>query len=221
MDEKIKETLTAYLDSQSSSQETAQDLRNIIDGSVAEPDEATYNLFQHILDRMRTYAPDSVKLDELTSLLQSLKRLEPTSKVDWSNLIPLGMLIRELWNVSGPGKGDWQTINGFAARLEEGRVLDLANFGIWAMRAALEASEAGEDELAAASAWIQYAGSRMYGLSVQGVLGTTATKGGTRWRGDSGYSLGRWALWKDRLSEISGDDERAAVMLKRMQEIEQ
>ncbi len=200
-----------YLESKTSAQETAQSLTNIVDSTASASDDenARFTIFEAVIARMRTFSPDSASLDNIVSLLNCLK-ITPSPKRAWSELVPLGMLIRELWNTSGPGREDWTTINAFAARLTAAGVLDLDNFGIWAMRTALETDDKSNQDVgsqvSAAAAWIEYAGKRMYDLSLHDAKGSQATRGGPKWEGAAGYSVARWNYWKDKFRELKESD---------------
>ncbi|KIY70264.1 hypothetical protein CYLTODRAFT_419868 [Cylindrobasidium torrendii FP15055 ss-10] len=204
MTDQLCNILQTYLQSSLSAVDAAKQLRDTVEADEAVED-AAYALFNLVADQVRALTPDASQHEHLVSLLVALKSAE-TSARDWSELVPLGMVIRELWNISGPEKEDWPAINAFAARLAAGRVLDLDTFGIWTMRAALEGNtETTDREVAAALQWIRYAGSHMKKLSMEGTEATTATKGGPRWSGQGGYNKERWAFWSQRLTEVAAE----------------
>lgn len=154
-----------------------------------------------------------------------------------SDLPGFGMVLRRRWNDAPPGMtaGAWAGLNGFAARLTARGVRDCGLFGLWSLRGALEVPRARtaresdeaplEELLPGAVEWVEGCGEVLLGFCREGRgvereggpdptwLGQMGVERGVS---ETGFSMKRWGLWRERLGEVAdarddaGGREKAA-----------
>lgn len=227
--------LDAYLASSLAPSDTVQQLTSVIQnglGSTPSEDDsdAAAPIYHEILYRARVVRYDDSAQDQLIDLLRHFQSLSPT-RIDWPELVPLGMLVRELWNTAPDESTEsWTALNAFVARMEAGGLLNFDVYAVWALRSALEdwtPVPGAQDPLDAdalnaaippAVVWILYAQDKIKELSQKGEEGDRVTRGGPRWTGPSGFSVERWNFWRQRFEEMSnrGDlNEEARALADR------
>ena len=122
----------------------------------------------------------------------------------------------------------WERENAFVAHLTATGTVDYLNYGIWAMRAALEGGIAQnnqvrytpefkarevESTLGVIVVWLSIAGKDMRQRSVETVEPGQVMENGmvAAWRTLSEISDVRWRFWKRRLAKIARDEKVSAV----------
>ncbi|PTB68946.1 hypothetical protein BBK36DRAFT_1157184 [Trichoderma citrinoviride] len=171
------------------------------------------------------------RINRLVGIVTSLKAKQGAGTVDiwasshslWSDMPLFGAVMREAWN-GNPDFNDspedatktaqWLSLNTFAARLLGASVQSWTNLALWELRDGLEeplpSGQARDTHLTAASEWIVQAGRVLYAevrnkaqLDERHVraLGPGSMLEG----GSSGFNRQRWAFWKKRLQELSGE----------------
>jgi hypothetical protein len=194
-------------------EETSKQLVQITESSLSssssssDVDYTAHIIFDDILARVRSTTHDDPLHERAIEIIQALKGTK-SDKRDWSQLQPLGMTIRELWNgnLSENSVDGWASLNSFVARLAQREIVPggFDPYGIWSMRSALETDDDDvEGHVPAAAVWPIYAGTRMYNLSKQGGEESRTLRGGNKWTGKAAYSLERWQFWKGELQKIS------------------
>ncbi|KAK0205381.1 hypothetical protein DFS33DRAFT_1383277 [Desarmillaria ectypa] len=223
----IVDIIDSYLSSSIDVLEAAQRLTASIEADLTEPpdDYSANPVFNEILYRIRLVAHDHSWQDKLVTLVEHVQTTK-SSKRDWTGLVPLGLTMRELWNgaLEKNTTEMWASLNVFAARLTMAEIIDFDNYGIWAMRYALEddtlaskpeevtgkvnegelKQEALDSHVPTAAVWAIYAGRRMWALAQKGGERSRATRGGLRWKSPPGYCVERWNLWKERFQSFVG-----------------
>ena len=131
-------------------------------------------------------------------------------------------------------RADWLSINAFAARLTATSSFpdsgtSFALFGLWTLRSALEDEQELDANIPAAAQWVLFAGGKLYTLEEEYKPkkgGGDPGRGGKLWKGRRGFSLERWAFWKEKFQKFSegqGDSktkEYASMAWKQMLEVE-
>jgi hypothetical protein len=126
------------------------------------------------------------------------------------------------WSLAiGPEHGDrWVNFNAFCARLTRDGTCDRSAHAIWDLREALEEEPDQREEAAkehgkqldvripVAANWITIAGNVLYRHSgdcgKDGELGVASQ--GRLYSGQAGFSLERWAFWKERFGVIKANE---------------
>ncbi|KAJ7597682.1 hypothetical protein C8J56DRAFT_326122 [Mycena floridula] len=212
----IIDILDSYLSS--ATPDPAATVQRLAQSSTASLDDHVWLVFNEILYRIGSSVHDDAIQNQLIELLAAMK----SSDGIWKSLEVLGIAVRDLWNgsVEDHGTEGWASLNAFVARVTASETTNFDDYGIWAMRYALEDDSIAPDPTAvmkdgelkpevldqhvpAAAVWILYAGDRMRNLSVKGDEGSRSTRGGPLWEGKPGYSKERWNFWKERFSSFS------------------
>ncbi|EMC92218.1 hypothetical protein BAUCODRAFT_282212 [Baudoinia panamericana UAMH 10762] len=152
----------------------------------------------------------------------------------WSELSMLGPSAREHWNDAPRESGgfsvaeveSWLNVNAFAARLSVAEVFDFSNYGIWALREALEEEPGGSNHaskseklgvsIREAAVWVSIAGRLMWEKVVRDddgeppVTVDAATLPSdlpwsvkSRGQDTRDYTPSRWRFWKARFRVLS------------------
>lgn len=228
----FESALASYLDHDapidSAINDFVQPINALYDGSKPTEDQLEsvgWMLGYTIINRARATPHDSPQQDRLITFLQHLKAAPPPSHEPaqlwghsfWTDLPLLGPAMREQWNdEADAGVAQWVNLNAFTARLSSSGTADFEVYAIWSIRDALEASAeqhsitALEIHVQAAIIWIRYAGKFIYSserIWEQHRLRGDPAVGGPLWKGKSGFCKERWALWKDRLTELSEEQK--------------
>lgn len=155
----------------------------------------------------------------------------------WSDLTLLGPNVRESWNDAPGGTMGfselevkaWERENAFVALLTVTGTADFLNYGVWAMRDALEGgiaqmrqlrctpefkAELLEVTLGVVGVWLSIAGEEFYyRRSVETVEDVAVVDSGvlSAWRSSSEVSDARWRFWKRRLAKFAQDGKVSAL----------
>jgi len=154
----------------------------------------------------------------------------------WSNLTLLGPNARDSWNdapggtmgFTEPEIKAWERQNAYVAYLTATDTADFLNYGVWAMRDALEGGIAQirelrrtpemrakqlEVTLGVVVVWLSIAGKEMYQWSVETAEPVGAVDSGVlnAWRTSSEISDARWGYWKRRLAKFARDEKVSAL----------
>jgi hypothetical protein len=154
----------------------------------------------------------------------------------WSDLTLLGANMRESWNDAPGGTMGftaletkaWERENAFVAHLTATGTANYLNYGIWAMRDALEGGIARMNQLRCTPefkakqlevtlgvvvVWLSIAGTEMYPQIVETAESGLVMENGmvAAWRTSTEVSDIRWSFWKRRLATIAQDENLSAL----------
>lgn len=211
--------------------ETALSLGKLISGQD-HPENWRWWLQDHILDTSSFVPYDSPAQDNLVLLLFAIRRLQqdndqPNSAI-WSELFTdtvqiwddfrggheLGLNLQDKDQALAVRQQlRWRNFNAFNARLVRDDFADVAGYGLWSFRDALEESNYGcnhdsikdmaPQNLAVNIAldWLFIGGKRLLKLDRPASRG-----GGPLWKGPEGYNSARWDFWAQRFEAASQDE---------------
>jgi hypothetical protein len=224
--------LKAYLNDESSVEETVKSFISNSDSSSAE-DKLLRSWDALGLTASQTPS-DSPTQEKLVSFLTALRDCDTKvgdvdgKSVSWSSLPLFGRQIREHWRYDERAAQEdkevarqWANANAFAARVtatasafDSSDPLDFSLYAIWALRAALEdKDDVPNATVHAAAIWILYAGEvlRKQSKDKRSYEGKVAQAGSKypnkEW---NGFEMDRWRSWNNRfanISEVSPDEE--------------
>lgn len=154
----------------------------------------------------------------------------------WSDLTLFGPSARESWNDAPGGTMGftalevkaWERQNAYVALLTASGTADFSNYGVWAMRDALEGGIAQirelrrtpemkekqlEVTLGVIVVWLEILGRDIYQRSIETVETVEAVDSGVlhAWRTSSEISDARWRFWKKRLAKFASDEKVSAL----------
>jgi hypothetical protein len=154
----------------------------------------------------------------------------------WSDLTLLGPSMRESWNDAPGGTMGftelevkaWERENAFVAHLTATGTACYLNYGVWAMRDALEGGIAQMNQmrytpefkarvvevtLGVTVVWLLIAGKQVYQCSVETVEPGSVMENGmvSAWTTSSEISDARWRFWRKRLAKIARDEKVSAL----------
>ena len=130
----------------------------------------------------------------------------------------LGASFTEELNRFSSSDQQWQSLNGFAARLRRDGTLKGETYALWAMRDALEIEPDHrarayhtqgpllDHNVPVAAEWISIAGLKLF-LCEEDY--SSSAKAGWQWKGKNSFSRERWQFWAQRFENI-GENEQAA-----------
>jgi hypothetical protein len=154
----------------------------------------------------------------------------------WPDLTLLGANMRESWNDAPGGTMGftaletkaWERENAFVAHLTATDTACYLNYGIWAVRDALEGGIARMNQvrctpefkakqlevtLGVVVVWLSIAGKELYQQSVETAEPGLVMENGmvAAWRTSTEISDKRWSFWKRRLAKIAQDENLSAM----------
>ncbi|KAI5809201.1 hypothetical protein BZA77DRAFT_391816 [Pyronema omphalodes] len=189
-----------------------------------EPASFLYELWGLVLKIAQQIQYQHPGQDKLVVLINTLRDMPSELKVPiwgsesriWQDLPLLVPNLTEVAHTIGPEDGDrWVNFNAFCARLTRDGTCDRSSHAIWDLREALEEDlDQGEDaceeekypdvRISVAANWITIAGDVLYRHSSDcgkgGELGVASQ--GKLYSGQAGFSLERWAFWKERFGVV-------------------
>ncbi|KAF5313856.1 hypothetical protein D9619_013057 [Psilocybe cf. subviscida] len=160
------------------------------------------------------------RLVELLTALRDLPNPVPVPELEaswgelklWSDLPIMGPTFREALDVD-----TGINLQAFIARIGGAGLAGFWFLALYSLNKALEMQleprstaydkrgELLDEAVPNAAVWIQFAGAKIYEMSVaEEMRDTTAGKGGS-WKGQPGFSKKRWDSWKRKFEQLSGD----------------
>lgn len=170
---------------------------------------------------------DADRHSKLVELVKALKEHPEPSETQgnprYKRLSGLPMAVREAWNdVPRHDIGSvpqevraFTNFNYFVARLTDEGLFTASHFIIWAMREALEKTPESlpwwyDTHVPAAAVWALVLGKKLYereeDLTPANPNQGNPARGGDLWTGGPVFSKERWAFWKKRFGDVTGQE---------------
>lgn len=179
-----------------------------------------WEFWELFFDTTRQIHYDDPTQDRLVQLIIALRELDCKTTFEgrnfqgkriWADLPQFDWVAVEFIGTLGRYTADYNNFSIFGAHLTREGVSDFSLWAIWALRPALEEEpdprarnykSYGTDldrHIPLAAKWVAVAGENLYKSNE--AFGGMA-KGGRLWKGNGGFSTGRWLFWKSRFKEV-------------------